>query len=465
MVSITRVGFVGLGNLGFPLAVAWACRGFEVFGYDIDPKKMNRTEHPINEVGWHGSSFKELMESFSITYTPSLEALVHNVHAIFVVVPTPHDPQYEGITPMPEERRNFNYNYLYNALQNILAACNQLPPGVPPPMVVVVSTVLPGTLTGLTDPVNDQPQRSSHGHRPALRVPSGMTLVYNPSFCAVGTVVPDAIDPEIVLLGVQNHPQTLADAPGVQPLIEAYGSFLYNEPFKEGGAESTARVRLMSWPSAELCKVAYNTFVSAKLSIVNVLADICHRTKSANIDDVSKALQMSHRRITGPAYMLGGMGDGGACHPRDNIAMSWLAEHAGIHYNIFEAIMMARQRQAQMFADMLLQNARQHSKPSICVLGYAYKPDCNLVVGSHALLVADLLRREYHKTGIACDLYDPLIDTHMSWDPRRYNSVLIGCRHQQFLDYYFAPKSTIIDPFRYLPKSDTYNVIHWGVGK
>ena len=78
--------------------------------------------------------------------------------------------------------------------------------------------------------------------------------------------------------------------------------------------------------NAELIKVIYNTFISTKISFINSVMETCHSLPNTNVDEVSKALSLCTDRIISTKYMFGGMGDGGGCHPRDNIALSWFSK-------------------------------------------------------------------------------------------------------------------------------------------
>jgi len=77
----------------------------------------------------------------------------------------------------------------------------------------------------------------------------------------------------------------------------------------------------MTWDSAELAKVCYNTALTVKLAIANTVAMFCDALPGADCDEVMGAVKLATRRVCSPAYFLSGMGDGGSCHPRDNIAL------------------------------------------------------------------------------------------------------------------------------------------------
>ena len=109
----------------------------------------------------------------------------------------------------------------------------------------------------------------------------------------------------------------------------------------------------MSIDSAELTKVAYNTFIGMKIVFANTLMEICHKSPGANVDDVTGALKKARRRLLGPLYLDGGMGDGGGRHPRDNIAMSWLARKLPLSHDMFENLLTARECQTEWLVELM----------------------------------------------------------------------------------------------------------------
>ena len=123
---------------------------------------------------------------------------------------------------------------------------------------------------------------------------------------AMGTVKWDFLNPEMVMIGTDNGSHT-GDA---KEIVDFYKTMMQNDP----------RYIVGTWDECECIKVFYNTFISAKLSLVNMIQDVAEKQGNINVDVVTKALAQSDQRIMGPKYMTAGMGDGGACHPRDNIA-------------------------------------------------------------------------------------------------------------------------------------------------
>src|SRR5258708_38705322 len=87
-----------------------------------------------------------------------------------------------------------------------------------------------------------------------------------------------------------------------------------------------------------------------KIAYANAIMEICHKVPGCNVDEVTAGLSMATGRLLSSKYLAGGMGDGGGCHPRDNIALSWLARELGLRFGFFESLMIARERQTEWLA-------------------------------------------------------------------------------------------------------------------
>ena len=138
------------------------------------------------------------------------------------------------------------------------------------------------------------------------------------------------------------------------------------------------------------------------------------------------------------SYMKAGMGDGGACHPRDNIALRWLADDLGLGYDIFATIMFAREKQAENMALEILKHGN-----NIYFTSDTYKPGTQLIDGSYSLLVQYYVKKH---GGHLVNGFD--------------NPVQVIVRVHE-TDQITADNSTIIfDPWRTYPKGD--NVVYYG---
>ena len=257
----------------------------------------------------------------------------------------------------------------------------------------------------------------------------------------MGTTIRDYTDPEFVLIGGDR---------------EGRVHDIYDEiyPALDPPVYVTTTVK-----NAELIKVAYNTFIGLKIAFANTVMEVCDKT-GCDVDEVTGALKQAHRRLISPAYLDGGMGDGGACHPRDNIALSWLARKLDLSYDLFESAMVARERQAEWLCDIVEQYADGRDLP-IGLLGVAYKPGSHLKDGSPALLCKDILMRRGRHVTWGDPFAGGAKDDEMFRAPRVF---LIGCKHGEFQDSLFPEGSVIIDPFRYIPDREGVHVVRIGEG-
>ena len=318
-----KISFIGLGKLGLPCAEAVAQKGHTVSGYDI----VDVTSKLVN-------------------VKDTIAEAVAGQDIVFVAVPTPHDPAYDGRAPTAHlEPKDFSYKIVKECLEeaNKFMTKDQL--------LVLISTVLPGTT-----------------RREFVPLVTNTRFVYNPYLIAMGTVAWDMINPEMIMIGTEDGSAT-TDA---RELVRFYQSIMENNP----------RYEIGTWDECECIKVFYNTFISTKIGLVNMMQDVAQKQGNINVDVVTRALSKSTMRIISKAYMKAGMGDGGACHPRDNIALRYMAKELGLGYDLFDSVMNAREKQAENMAIEILKygNKVQFSSDS-------YKPGVEYVDGSYSLLV------------------------------------------------------------------------------
>jgi len=435
-----KIGFIGLGKLGFPCATAMQMKGHDVMGYDIDPGVMNLAPKPYLETGPDGKEpFNPYVEKYPIDLG-SMEKIAEHSEIIFVAVQTPHDEDYEGVTRLPDGRLDFQYKYLRECVSKLSTYIKR------DTVVAIISTVLPGTFRRQVLPFCN----------------SYMKMCYNPYFIAMGTTMRDFLNPEFIPLGTHDKEAT-------KKIIEFYVTI------------TDAPIYETSVPNAEAIKVLYNTFIGQKIVFTNTAMELCHKIPGCDIDEVMNGLKLGTERLISTKYMSGGMGDGGGCHPRDNIALSWLSQHLGLSYDWFEKVMEAREAQTEWLADLIEENQRLYDLP-VVILGYSFKPETNLTVGSPALLLDHLLRER----AITSEKFDPFVDSpkvlRQIWSkdnagleelievvdyyqktPAIY---FIGTRHDCFKTWEFPAGSVVIDPFRYIPETrDDVKYIHIGIGK
>jgi len=376
-----KIGFIGLGKLGYPCAEAMVDKGFEVTGYDSEYKS-----------------------SFKINIVKDIVECVKDKDFVFVAVPTPHDKDYDGSKPTSHlEPKDFDYEIVKNILKRIDKHMTKQQ------AIVLISTVLPGTIRKELAPLVENTK-----------------LLYNPYLIAMGTVADDMLNPEMIMIGTKKgNPKTAVLA---QKLESMYLQMCDNMP----------RVEIGSWEEIESIKIFYNTFISAKLSFVNMIQDVAVKLGNINVDVVTNALAKSTNRITSGKYMKPGMGDGGACHPRDNIALRYLAKNLDLHYDLFSAIMNSREKQAKNMAEEVLKYGNV-----IHFTSDSYKPGTQLTDGSYSLLVQHYIKElgGFISHGNA-EKIDVIFRVHED-------------------DQFTTDETTIVfDPWRTYPKAK--NVVHYG---
>lgn len=408
-----KIGFIGLGKLGLPCAMAVESKGHEVIGYDINPLVgdiLKNRKLPYLEEG-----APELLEKTNIKIK-SVDEVVKFAEIIFVAIQTPHNPKYEGITRIPEERVDFDYTFLKTGMKDIADSIAKLGQEK---IVVIISTVLPGTFDREIRPLlNDK-----------------VKICYNPFFIAMGTTIENFLNPEFVLFGV--------DDIEAANKVESFYKTLHNRPFYRTTIKN-----------AELIKVGYNTFISTKISFINTLMEVCHKI-GADIDAVSNAFALADQRLISMKYLYGGMADGGGCHPRDNIALSWLAKKLDMKYDWFENIMMQREKQTEWLVDLIKEQKDKHNLP-VTILGKSFKKETNIIVGSPAILLKNILD-EY---GVNVKMYDPKVDTEKFEIEK--SVFFIATNHDEFNTYNYPKGSVILDPWGYITDKDGVEVIRIG---
>ena len=417
-----KIGFVGLGKLGLPVALTVESKGHEVVGYDISENVKNIIEAkkiPYKEI-WA----QEYLDKSNIKFV-SLENVVERSEIIFVPIQTPHDPLYEGVTRIPNKRVDFDYTHLKLGIKNLSQAIEKKKKDI---VVIIISTVLPGTIRNQIKPLLGKHTK----------------LCYNPFFIAMGSTIRDFLYPEFILFGV--------DDDKASKKAEEFYKTICDSPFYKTTIEN-----------AELIKVCYNTMISTKISFVNTIMEACHHLPNTNVDDVTNALKMANRRLISDAYLSGGMGDGGGCHPRDNIALSHLSKKLDLSYDWFESIMMQREKQSEWLANLVIKNSKNRQ---VNILGKTFKPETNLILGSPSILLENILKEKQIKV----NSWDPYIDENyekvknkMNWNKNDIkHTFFIGTKHPDFITFKFPEDSIIIDPFRYIYNVKNSKIIRIG---
>lgn len=357
--SETKIGFIGLGYVGTVSAVGFAILGFDVYGYDLDEKKVAslRNRQPII----YESSLQEMLSEADISsrlhFVYGVDDLIDNTDIIFVTVGTP-----ESIDG------SCNTSFVKQALESILSrvinhGLNRI--------VVVKSTVPVGFTQGFID---------SLGNYEGL----GQNICFSPEFLREGSALDDFLNPSRVVIGSTDT-----------RIFEAVAR-LYEKNESAG-----IPILMMDPTSAELVKYASNTFLAAKIALINEFADLAHAV-GADIETVSEAIGLDPR--IGDLFLRASVGFGGSCFPKDVSEIDHRFNELGIHHPVIGSILESNRTHIERMTERISRCAKHHGIRTISILGLAFKPDSDDVRESPAIEIASKL----HEIGYDVKAYDPL---------------------------------------------------------
>ena len=356
----TAISVIGLGKLGAPMAAALAARGMRVIGVDANSAKVEALQHgrpPVFEPG-----LVETLQAAQgrLTATSSVEDAVRDSDVTFIVVATPADT--DG---------SFS-------LRHVLPVCEAIGRALMSKaefhVVVLTSTVMPGATGGAVRQALEESSRKRAG------VDFG--LCYNPEFIALGSVIRDFLNPDLLLIGE-------SDERSGALLESLYSSVCENRP----------GVARMNFVNAEIAKLSVNTYVTTKISFANMLARLCEKVPGASVDVVTGAIGLDSR--IGSKYLKGAISYGGPCFPRDNVALIALADRLGASADLPRATHEFNRAQIHGLADLV--SRHMDSGDTAGILGLTYKPNTDVTEEAAGLLLA----RELSARGLRVLAFDP----------------------------------------------------------
>src|SRR4029077_4940266 len=212
------------------------------------------------------------------------------------------------------------------------------------------------------------------------RVGTDFGLCYSPEFIALGSVIRDFLNPDMLLIGE-------SDKRAGDLLQSLYAQVCENKP-------SVAR---MSFVNAEITKLAVNTYVTTKISYANLLARICERLAGANVDVITAALGLDTR--IGAKYLKGALRYGGPCFPRDNLALAQLAQQLGVPPDLAQTVDRFNRLQVPWLADLV----QRRTRGTAGILGLTYKAGTDVVEEAAGFLLA----KELAGRGVKVLAFDP----------------------------------------------------------
>ncbi len=357
-----KISVVGLGKLGACLAGSLASKGYDIIGIDIDNEvvdTVNAGKAPVTEPG-----LQELYTTCRdrLTGTTDYAKAITDSDITFMVTATPSEP--DG---------HFSTRYMESALESLAKALGKSDKDYH--LFIITSTVSPGTTDESLIPLIEKAS--------GRKLNQGFGVCYNPEFIALGSVIRDFLNPDLVLIGESG--KRAGDI-----LTGVHETVCENEP----------QISRMSIISAEIMKISLNSYVTMKISFANTLAAICQNIPGADVDAISQALG-ADKRIS-PYYIRGGLAFGGPCFPRDNKAFINFARKYGREAALAEATDRVNYDQIQNLKELVLEHLPDDRK--ISLIGLAYKVNTPVIEESAAVKLTEELINQ----GLKITVFDPL---------------------------------------------------------
>ena len=355
-----KLSVLGTGYLGATHAVAMVELGYDVIGLDVDEAKVARLtagDVPFFEPGLP-ELLRKALDSGRLRFTTSYQEVADFADVHFVCVGTPQRP--DGYAA--------DLTYVEAAFSTLAPLLDRRA------LVVGKSTVPAGTAQRMSELV-------------ASLAPSDeVEVAWNPEFLREGFAVVDTLHPDRLVFGVQSAAAEEALRAAFAPVIS-----------------SGTPVVVTDFATAELVKVAANSFLATKISFINAMAEVCE-VVHADVTALSEALGYDSR--IGKRFLHAGLGFGGGCLPKDIRAFMARAEELGAQDALafleeVDAINKRRRARAIDLGRELLDG--DYAGKRVCVWGAAFKPNSDDIRDSPALDVAAAAQ----KLGAAVIVYDP----------------------------------------------------------
>jgi len=360
-----NISVIGLGKLGSCFAACFAYRGFNVLGLEINEKIVNDINNhiaPFLEPG-----LQELIDKTKnkLKATTNPKEVFNFADIFFIIVPTPS-----------KKDGSFSNEYIKRAIKPLV---EELKNSKQFKIFVITSTVSPLSIQKEIIPFIEKNYSKKFN--------KDFTVIYNPTFIAIGDIIKGILEPDLVLIGENN--KKAGDV-----IENIWGKVCLNKPY----------IGRMSIVSAEITKIAINSYITTKISFANMLGNICERIPGAEIDKITSAMGADKR--IGKYYLKYGPAYGGPCFPRDNKAFSHFAKtQAKIDALIPISAHKINEFQTKFQKEKILKIIKENKINSLSILGLAYKTKTYVIEESASIkLINELLKNKNLKITV----YDPI---------------------------------------------------------
>ena len=356
-----KIGIIGLGFVGLSFGSVLASKGKNVVGIDVDTEKCKKIRNgvsPFFEPDLEKILKIGLKKKLIITDDFSL---IKDCDMIFVAVGTPQKSN--GAIELSMIKK------AVTSIGIILAKTKKNP------IVLIKSTVIPGTMQNVILPILEK--------RSGKKAGKEFGLISNPEFLQESSAIRDTKFPHVIVLG------------GYQTKFMKKAKSFFSK------LHPNVSIVITNHQTAEMIKYANNSFLATKISFINQLSNICQNTPGANIDDIAKTIGMDPR--IGALFLNAGPGYGGSCLPKDMKALINFADTIGINPTLLNAVEKTNQKQIQNIVSLIEKTLGTLASKQITVLGTAFKPNTDDIRDSIAIeLIKKLLKKNSRIT-----IYDP----------------------------------------------------------
>ena len=353
-----RIAMIGGGYVGIVSGACFSEFGIDVVCYDRDESKIARLqkgEIPIFEPGLE-DLVKNNMEAGRLTFTNNPKQAIEGAEAVFIAVGTP-------------SRRGDGHadlSYVYGAAMDIAGHLKNYA------VIVTKSTVPVGT--------GREVERIIRAARPNLE----FDVASNPEFLREGSAINDFMRPDRVVIGTESE--------RAQKVMRQLYRVLYL---------IETPILFTSLETSELIKYAANTFLAAKITFINEIADLCEKV-GADVHDVARGIGLDGR--IGKKFLHPGPGYGGSCFPKDTLALVKTAQDYGAPLRIIETVVDVNEKRKRAMADKITAACGGDVKgKTLAVLGLTFKPNTDDMRDAPSLVIVPALQQ----AGATIRAFDP----------------------------------------------------------
>ena len=356
-----KIAVIGLGFVGLSLASVLASKGNNVIGIDVDVKKCKKICNGITPF-FEPDLEKTLKIGLKKKLTISNDfSLIKDCDMIFVAVGTPQKSN--GAIELSMIKK------AVTSIGTILAKSKKKP------IVLIKSTVIPGTMQNVILPILEK--------RSGKKAGKEFGLISNPEFLQESSAIKDTKFPHVIVLG------------GYQTKFMKKAKSFFSK------LHPNVPITITNHQTAEMIKYANNSFLATKISFINQLANLCQNIPGANVDDIAKTIGFDPR--IGKSFLNAGPGYGGSCLPKDMKALINFAGKIGIKPTFLNAVEKINQNQMEYIIWLIEKTLGKITSKRITVLGTAFKPNTDDIRDSIAIeLIKKLLKKKANIT-----IHDP----------------------------------------------------------